>query len=262
MRQYQDQTGRTIHLPNAPKRIVSLVPSQTELLCYLGLQNALVGRTKFCIHPADVVKHIQVIGGTKTPKIESILKLNPDLVVANKEENRKEDILAIESMVPVWVSDIHTIEEALGMILQLGILTDTASIAQKLCTEIQAAKPRKKAENRSSALYLIWRNPWMAAGNDTFVHDMMHCMGLENCLQEPRYPSLSKERIESLNPDFILLSSEPYPFKEKHLKEMQVLAPKAKILLVDGEYFSWYGSRMLPAMEYLRTLQTNMGLAY
>lgn len=261
MRTFKDQTGRTVPLSGTPARIVSLVPSLTELLCDLELHHTVVGRTKFCIHPADRVRQIPEIGGTKTPRIEQIFALMPDLIVANKEENRKEDILALASRVPVWVSDISTVDDALSMIHALGIMTERESSASSLCKAIQCAMPVHVAPLPSSAVYLIWQKPLMVAGNDTFIHAMMACAGLENVVKAPRYPTFTEEQLNELAPKFVLLSSEPFPFKEKHVEALQSLMPHSKVHLVDGEYFSWYGSRILPGMHYLKALGVQLGMS-
>ena len=249
----KDQVGRTVVVPKYPKRIVSLVPSQTELLFDLGLAARVVGITKFCIHPDDWFHSKTRIGGTKQLDFEAILALNPDLIIANKEENNKEDIEWLEKNFPVWVSDVNDLDSALEMIRFIAELTRTDS--SKLTQEIQSGfsqlmpiQPQKKV------LYLIWKNPYMAVGNDTFINELMQRCGFENVLSQSRYPELTDDEIVQLNPGLILLSSEPYPFKEKHIKELQNLLPNATIKLVDGEMFSWYGSRLKLAPSYFTNL--------
>jgi ABC-type Fe3+-hydroxamate transport system substrate-binding protein len=241
-----------------PKRIVSLVPSQTELLFDLGLEEETAGITKFCVHPEAWFRSKARVGGTKTIDIEKVRALQPDLIIANKEENVKEQIETLTEIAPVWVSDIHNLDDALNMIRTVGQLTDRfekAELIAKLINhrfdELQKNLPKK--DNKT--LYLIWRKPWMSIGQDTFIHHIMSQAGLENvCKESSRYPELNDEDIIQLNPSVVLLSSEPYPFKEKHIAELQSLLPQAKIILADGELFSWYGSRLLHTPEYLRQL--------
>jgi ABC-type Fe3+-hydroxamate transport system substrate-binding protein len=241
-----------------PQRIVSLVPSQTELLFDLGLEEETVGITKFCVHPESWFRSKTRVGGTKSINIDKIKALKPDLILANKEENVKDQIEALTEIAPVWVSDIRTLEDGLEMIRTVGKLTDRfekadiiAKLIQHRFEHLQQSIPQQK----QSTLYLIWRNPWMSIGQDTFIHHIMQTAGLNNvCGDQTRYPELTDEQIIKLNPSLILLSSEPYPFKEKHIAELQSLLPQAKILLVDGELFSWYGSRLLHTPPYLEKL--------
>ncbi|MFN4121810.1 MAG: helical backbone metal receptor [Flavobacteriales bacterium] len=252
-----DQCGWEVLVVQPVQRIVSLVPSQTELLFDLGLNERVVGITKFCIHPNDWFRTKTRIGGTKNPDLEKIDTLNPDLIIANKEENRKEDIEQLAKKFPVWVSDIYTIDDALTMIHQVGRLCQTMENADRIAANIsQLFEKLIPPHKTKSAVYLIWRNPWMSVNERTFIHNIMHRCGFENLLlnHPSRYPTLSSDELASLNPELILLSSEPYPFKEKHIAEIKALCPGAKILLVDGEMFSWYGSRLLHAPAYLQQL--------
>lgn len=243
-------------LLHVPKSIVSLVPSQTELLYDLGLDEATTGITKFCIHPDAWFQSKTRVGGTKTLHIDKIKDLQPDLILANKEENIKEQIEALLAVAPVWVSDIHTLEDALDMIRTIGRLTDRYEKADMISRLIEQRFGNiKQPEEALNTLYLIWRQPWMSVGRNTFIHHVMERAGFGNsCKNHARYPELSSEEIRMLNPSLILLSSEPYPFKEKHIAELQELLPGAKIMLADGEMFSWYGSRLLHTPAYLETL--------
>jgi ABC-type Fe3+-hydroxamate transport system substrate-binding protein len=253
---YIDQLGNNIELPAAPKRIISLVPSQTELLHYLGLEAELIGITKFCIHPSTWFKTKERIGGTKQLNIEKIKSLAPDFIIANKEENTREQIEELQQFFPVWISDIKTIEDACVMIQQVANMVDKKEIAFSLINEIKrgfsAIIPSTQV---LSVAYLIWKNPWMTVGDDTFIHDVIHQIGWHNVYDmQQRYPETTIEGLQKLNPDLILLSSEPYPFSAKHINELQGHFPQTKILLVDGEMFSWYGSRLKYAANYLQQL--------
>jgi ABC-type Fe3+-hydroxamate transport system substrate-binding protein len=247
--------GNEIQLSRYPNRIVSLVPSQTELLADLGLDSEIIGITKYCIHPSHWQNQKAIVGGTKNFEIEIIDRLNPDLIIGNREENTKEGILELRKKYPVWTSEIYTLEDALQMIRGIGDLVDKREKSQQIILEIKKAFEAVKKFPPRKVLYLIWRKPWMAAGRNTFINSMLEKIGLQNCLPEDsRYPELSNDEMTSLDPEIVLLSSEPYPFKEKHIEEIQTLLPTTKIILVDGEMFSWYGSRLLKASEYLQSL--------
>ncbi len=225
-------------------RIVSLVPSLTELIADLGLAENLIGRTRFCIHPSDVMSTLPIVGGTKNPQIEGIRQLEPDLVIANKEENRKEDVDEIRTFCEVEVTDVNTIEEALMMIHDLGRLTGTSAKASEICDQIQQLLPKTPYSEIRTA-YLIWMNPLMSVGNDTYIHHIMERWGLINIYgDKTRYPELSDEDLIQSKPELLLLSSEPYPFREKHLAMFKEMLPETRTELVNGEWFSWYGSRM------------------
>jgi ABC-type Fe3+-hydroxamate transport system substrate-binding protein len=243
------------------KRIVSLVPSITELLVDLGLETAIVGVTKFCVHPKHLRKNTTIIGGTKNLRLEVIRQLEPDLIFANKEENVREQVEALAAEFKVYTSDISNFDEALSMIKTVGELTDRLPEAEALITQINQAKSRFEAVKPNNSkhyrtLYLIWQKPWMSVGGDTYISNMMQIAGFENvCRDRQRYPELSDAVIQSLAPEVILLSSEPFPFTEKHISGLQKLLPEAAILLADGEMFSWYGSRLLQAFDYFTSLR-------
>lgn len=253
-----DQIHRSVKvdLPFGSERIISTVPSQTELLFDLGLGERIVGVTNYCVHPKSEISSKQKIGGTKSLDLEKIISLKPHLIIANKEENEKEQIDKLSNYFPVWISDIKTLEDALEMIISLGKITNTELRAEFIVDKIQQKFQSISSPSQScDVLYLIWRKPWMAAGRDTFINDMLNRCGLKNvCKPDSRYPVLSNEDVINLNPSLILLSSEPYPFKERHINELNELIPNANILLVDGEMFSWYGSRLLKSPDYFNCL--------
>ena len=237
-----------------PQRIISLVPSQTELLFDLGLNREVVGITKFCVHPGHWRNEKRIIGGTKKFHFEVIDYLQPDLILGNKEENYKEGIEKLSEKYPVWVSDIVSMADAEFMIRQIGDLTGKQNIAETIINKITISFSALKSRPSRRVLYMIWRKPWMAAGFQTFIHTLLTQVGLENCVKDDRYPELSEEQIKKLNPDLIFLSSEPYPFLERHKQELLRIVPSAKIMLVDGEMFSWYGSRLIKAPAYFNSL--------
>jgi ABC-type Fe3+-hydroxamate transport system substrate-binding protein len=239
-----------------PDRIVSLVPSLTELLFDLGLGDRVEGRTRFCIHPEDKVKDVPIIGGTKNPRLEKIIDLQPDLVIANREENRREDVEELERYTKVMVTDIDTIDEALFAIHDIGWSCGVQNKAKNLIADIQKELERVPDEPPLTAAYFIWRDPWMSAGRDTYIHSVMEHWKLENVFAEKvRYPKTSLHELSLKKPELILLSSEPYPFKEKHIAEVSRHCPGSNVVLVNGEWFSWYGSRMLHAFRQLNVFR-------
>lgn len=256
--QFIDQLNTTILLDSTPKRIVSLVPSQTEFLFDIGLEEEVVGITKFCIHPPHWLKSKTIIGGTKNVNIEKVKSLQPDLIIGNKEENTKEDIEALREIAPVWMSDIFNLEDALQMMKSLGILLNKEHPTNQIVNAVQANfNSFKPSFPKLSVLYLIWRNPYIGVASDTFIDDMLKRCGFKNILSNhSRYPSL--EHISVLNPAIVLLSSEPYPFKKEHLTELTSIFPNATIKLVDGELFSWYGSRLQKSVEYFQVVRNEI----
>jgi iron complex transport system substrate-binding protein len=255
---YIDQLNSTILLDSKPKRIVSLVPSQTEFLFDIGLEDQVVGITKFCIHPSHWLKTKTIIGGTKNVDIEKVRSLKPDLIIGNKEENTKEDIEALREIAPVWMSDIFDLEDALEMMGSIGGMVGKHEDTQELVDNIKGQFDSFKPDNlKLSVLYLIWRKPYIGVANDTFIDDMLKRCGFKNILaDQTRYPVL--ENLSELNPDVVFLSSEPYPFKENHIQELHEIFPNAKIKLVDGEMFSWYGSRLSESVDYFKWFCTEI----
>lgn len=234
------------------QRIISLVPSLTELLLDLDLKNRLVGRTRFCIHPEEAVADIPIVGGTKNPRINKIREINPDFILANREENRKEDIEVLDQTQTVRLTDIGTIEDALIEIHELGNLLGVSSKSEQLVHQISEELEMRPEEAPVRTAYLIWRDPWMTIGSDTYIHDVMKHWGLMNVYGDrKRYPKITLREMKSRYPELVLLSSEPYPFKEQHIGEIEDVFPETRILLVDGEWFSWYGSRMLNSFKKL-----------
>jgi len=248
-----DQLNRPVVLKELPRRIISLVPSQTELLHDIGLEEEVVGITKFCVHPSHWLKSKTIIGGTKQHHFDKIEALKPDLIIANKEENTNENVERLAALYPTYISDVHDIPSALTMIETVGKLcnreTKALALSHSITDKLQNYLPSTDSYPYS-VLYLIWQNPLMAAGSDTFISAMLDAAGFKNVLKEKRYPILSEERIAELEPDYIFFSSEPYPFTEKHFDEYFDAFPTSEKVLVDGEMFSWYGSRLLKAVDY------------
>jgi ABC-type Fe3+-hydroxamate transport system substrate-binding protein len=267
-----DQLNRKVVLNTwPPKRIVSLVPSQTELLADLGLEEEVTGITKFCVHPQNWFRNKTRIGGTKQVNIEKVKALKPDLILANKEENVKEQIEALEKIAPVWISDVNTFEDAIHMIKSIGAITAKEKKAQLLVDQIitgfetlpffcgKENQPGLFPEIGIKTCYLIWRNPYMTIGGDTFINNMLKLCGLQNVFEnQKRYPEINLQHLAALDTQLVLLSSEPYPFKDKHTEEIKAVFPGVQILMVDGEIFSWYGSRLLYATQYFRELMNRI----
>jgi len=260
MKRITDQLNRALIFEGAPKRIVSLVPSQTELLVDLGLEESIVGVTKFCVHPVHLRKAKTIVGGTKEVHYDRIKALRPDVILCNKEENTKEMVEELEKIAPVHVSDIYTIDDTVELINQYGqlfsIQNNADEISNALVGLVGAFKTYISDRPVKKVAYFIWRKPWMVTGSNTIIHHLLSLNKFENVFAElSRYPEVAITSLVGKNkPDFIFLSSEPYPFKKKHILELKELLPDANILLVDGEYFSWYGTRLLGAFNYFKAL--------
>ena len=256
-RRFTDQMGRLISVNYPPQRIISLVPSQTELLFDLGLEKEIVGITKFCIHPRKKFKETLKIGGTKKLDIAKIYAFKPDLIIGNKEENDKAQLEGLMQDFPVWMSDIKNLPEAINMIKQVGELTARAAEALSIAKAIDKEFNLIPTKKRLRVAYFIWKDPYMLVGSQTFIDDLLQRGGFENVLSAERYVEFTTEQLKALKPECVFLSSEPYPFKEKHFNEFKNMFPNALVSIVDGEMFSWYGSRLLQSAGYLRLLGEN-----
>jgi ABC-type Fe3+-hydroxamate transport system substrate-binding protein len=263
VRTFIDQLDRKVQITFPPRRIISLVPSQTELLFHLGLDEEVVGITKFCVHPETQFRQKPRVGGTKNVHLDRVQALKPDLIIANQEENQKEQIEALSQEYPVWISDVRTLEDAMQMILQIGQITDRQDAAENLERQLKEKFDQLKQIAQLPQLkvaYFIWNDPLMVAGAGTFIHEMLGLAGYQNVFGTlARYPEVTPQQLQDANPDAILLSSEPFPFKEKHLEAFRRLCPRAKVQLVDGELFSWYGSRLLLSPDYFVNLRKELG---
>ena len=259
---FTDQLNRTIQIHEPPTRIISLVPSLTELVCDLGLKSSLVGVTKFCVHPKNIRNTATVVGGTKHVHFDKIHKLNPEIILCNKEENTQEIIQELEQMAPVHISDINTIDDCLEIISMYGEIFQINQEAESICCNIRKEQSQFESfvsnQPKHSFVYFIWKDPWMAVGNNTFIDYMLNLNGFTNHFgNQSRYPEIDLNIIYP-EVDLVLLSSEPYPFQKEHFKFLQPQFPNAKIQLVDGEMFSWYGSRLIKAFKYFKTLHRDI----
>lgn len=254
-----DQLKRTLQLKETPKRIVSLVPSQTELLVDLGLESLIFGVTKFCVHPNYLIKTKTVVGGTKQLHIDRVKALDPDIILCNKEENTKAMISELEAIAPVHVSNIYNLEDSYELISMYGELFQVEerafTIVSTIKKECERFQNKIKPYPRRKVAYFIWKDPWMVAASNTFIDSVLSEAGFENIFRnEKRYPEISLDDSKLKATDALFLSSEPFPFKDSHVSELRTRFPKKEIKVVDGELFSWYGSRLQYAFEYFETL--------
>lgn len=261
-----DQTGHEVVLQRKPERIVSLVPSKSEYLWELGLQKELVGITKFCIHPPELFERVTRVGGTKNVRLDAIERLAPDLIIANKEENTQSDIMYLRERFPVYTSDIIELDDAYRMLLDIGQLTGQMKKADHITnTARKNLATIKGAANGKKVAYLIWQDPYMAAGGHTFINTLLQHSGFINVFsQTARYPAIHLSDIAEAQPEYLFLSTEPFPFTDKHVRAMetewqhQFPDHPITIKIADGEAFSWYGSRLTQFHEYLQEFILNL----
>jgi ABC-type Fe3+-hydroxamate transport system substrate-binding protein len=256
---HKDQLNRNLQFNKTPKRIVSLVPSQTELLVDLGLEASIVGVTKFCVHPKHLRMSKKVVGGTKQINIDKIKALRPDIILCNKEENSKAIIESLEEIAPIHISAVYNLKDCFELIKMYGEIFKVESKASAIITNIksqrEAFQNNTKTFPRLKVAYFIWKNPWMVAASDTFIDVMINEAGFQNvCKDEERYPEIDLNNSKLKETDVIFLSSEPFPFKEAHILEFKSQFPNKTIKIVDGELFSWYGSRLQKSYGYFKTL--------
>ncbi len=254
---FKDQLNRSIRI-NSTNRIICLVPSITELLIDLGLEDKVVGITKFCIHPNHLRLTKTIIGGTKSVNLNKIKQLKPDLIIANKEENTQKDIEEVSKHYPTWISDVYNVTDAIDMIQSISKITNTQKKGLLIIKNIKHSIAQLSINKDKNVIYLIWYNPIMAAGSNNYINSILKLEGYTNLLNTnkfSRYPEITMDKIKTLNPDILLLSSEPFPFKEKHLELFKKELPKTDIKLVNGEWYSWYGSRMIKAIQSLSNFQ-------
>ena len=264
MRVFYDQLDRKVEIPTPPKRIVSLVPSQTELLTDLGLEDSLVGITKFCVHPEDLRQRKNVVGGTKQVHIGKIRKMAPNIILCNKEENTLEMVTELEKIAPVHVSDVKSIDDSLELIREYGEIFMVREKASELTGRIMDLRADfnefMKDKPVEKVAYFIWKNPWMAVGKETFIDHLLSLNNFQNVYhaKKSRYPEVNLDKLDATIVDKVFLSTEPFPFKEDDKKWFKNAVRKDCIHIVDGEYFSWYGSRLIEAFDYFKKLHGNL----
>jgi len=236
-----------------PRRIVSLVPSLTELVWHLGAGDQLVGRTRFCTEPAGAIASVEIVGGTKNPRVDRIVALAPDLVIANKEENRREDVQALRAAgIDVLLTDPNSVAEALAMVSKLGALLGFETAAAELVSATTAEFAERFPPKRPRVFVAVWKDPDMGLGSASYGNDLIERCGAVNVLAgRPRYPGLAPGELADLRPDLILLPDEPYPFKPGDTDAYSAIAPA---IVVDGKLLWWYGPRMPAAIRELRAI--------
>jgi len=265
---YKDQLGRTLELSKTPTRIISIVPSITELLFDLGVEDTIVGITSYCVHPFHFLTTKKSIGGTKKVNIERVKELAPDLIICNKEENTPEMVAALSEIAPVYVSEVNTISDSLELIQQLGNIlscrTEAKNLVSKINFKLDDFKLFMKDMPTRKAAYFIWAEPWMVAANNTFINEVLKLNKFDNIYQNlERYPTIPLEKIRfSGDPRVVLLPSEPFKFTDDHAFEIATYANRSMTVFADGEYFSWYGSRLLKAFDYFKQLQKKIDSSF
>ncbi|WP_391118230.1 ABC transporter substrate-binding protein [Psychrobacillus sp. L3] len=254
-----DHLGRQVNISAPPKRIISICPAITETLFALGLENEIVGRTKYCIFPKGIVENVPIVGGTKEVNVDKIRVLQPDLILAEKEENTEDIVRLLEKIAPVFVLEVQSIQNAYRFIQTLGELANKEQAADILITSCKSSFDSLLNKQNRKAAYVIWRKPYMVVGGTTYINDVLLTLGFHNPFEneDSRYPAVTKEELATANLDVLLLASEPFPFQEKHVAEFQVFLPDTKIVLVDGEMF-WYGAKMVTSGPYLENLIENI----
>ncbi|MCY2688479.1 ABC transporter substrate-binding protein [Salinimicrobium sp. TH3] len=261
MKVFHDQLNRKLELKDLPRRIVSLVPSQTELLVDMGLRKKIVGVTKFCVHPEDLRKEKKVVGGTKQVHYDRIKALAPDVILCNKEENTEEMVTELEKIAPVHVSNVMTIDDSLELIRQYGKMFREYGKALEIAEKITFLRDEFQEEMNSvpqrKVAYFIWKNPWMVAGKDTFIDHLLELNRFKNAFsgEDSRYPEIVMHQLEQRKVELVLLSTEPFPFRSRDRDTFKEDVKMDRVHIVDGEYFSWYGSRLISAFAYFRKLQ-------
>ncbi len=249
-----DGLGRSVVLEVPPRRIVSLVPSTTETLSALGLAERVVGRTRFCVHPRPWVDTVPEVGGTKAVRYDDLAALEPDLIVANQEENKPEMWPRLEAVAPLWVAYPRNVDEALADLRGMGSVLGCRDRAEAQVSLIESARGAAHDATAGRAFryaYLIWKHPWMTINADTFIDAMLGEVGGRNVFgeREPRYPEITLEELVGADPEVVFLSSEPFAFEPGHAAELGPLASRART--IDGEMASWHGVRMGAALAYL-----------
>lgn len=259
------KNGEEVSLPKTINysRIVSLVPSQTETLYDLGLEENIVGLTKFCEFPIHLKKCKTIVGGTKQVHLDKIKVLQPSIIICNLEENTKEMVLELSHIAPVLVTEVNTFSDSLAVIFLFGTLFSKEEEANKWIQEIESAKEdflnHIALKPKHKVAYFIWANPYMVAANNTFINEMLCLTGFVNAFDsKTRYPEIDILELKNTNLDFILLSSEPFPFKHKHVEELRTFVPNVKSILVDGAFFSWHGTRLKLAFNYFKKLHSQI----
>lgn len=266
MSTYTDGLYRELEVKSTPKRIVSLVPSITETLFTFGADDSVVAVTNFCVEPPQALEAKTAVGGTKTLDVEAIKGLSPDLIIANAEENREEDIRQlVRASLPVFVTFPRTVSAAINMMRQLAEITDTVGKAAPILQEAEETltdiKTASRTRHRPRVFCPIWRRPWMTIGSDTYMHDFITVCGGRNIFADrhDRYPRVELDEVARRLPEVILLPDEPYHFMPKHKEEFATRAyvpavRDERIHVVDGKILCWYGPRIADGLRFVNGL--------
>lgn len=257
---FRDQVGRAVSLKPPARRIVSLVPSQTELLFDLGVGDRVVGVTRYCVEPARARERAETVGGTKRVHLDRVRALEPDLVLANREENTPEIVETLEAEAPVWVSDVRTLGDALAMIRSVGELVGRESEARELAERAGSVVRETESDRHWRVAYPVWTDPWHVAAGDTFIDHMLARAGLLNVFGDlSRYPHVDGELLSERRTEVLLLPDEPFPFDASHVRELSERYPTVRVVALDGKIFSWYGSRLLRFRDDVLRLRRRIG---
>ena len=259
----RDASGAPVALPAPPRRIVSLVPSITELLFALGRGDAVIGCTIFCTEPRDGLRGVARIGGEKDPDLDAMRALRPDLVIANVEENKREHVEALRAWgIAVYVTYPRTVVEGIALVRDLGQVIGAglrgAELADALAGALAAQRARRRGRPAVRVFCPIWRRPWMSIGGDTYIHDMLAECGADNIFgdRSERYPEVTLAEVAAARPGAVLLPDEPYRFRRAHAADFEghpgiPTMASGRVHLVDGKLLSWYGTRIADALATL-----------
>ena len=239
-------------MTDSARRVVSLVPSLTETVCDLGVACRLVGITRYCAEPEELLRFVPRVGGTKNPDLEKIVSLQPDLLLANGEENREEDIAWLKCRVPVYETMPKTVPEAAAVVREVGrrlaVDHETEAVLLEIEAELTRAEIACLERDPIRVFYPIWKQPWIGVNQDTYIHDVLVRTGAVNVCasRESRYPVVAEKDLGTLKPDLVLLPSEPFAFTQEHrtrLLEERCFGAQVPVVMVDGKNFCWHGSR-------------------
>jgi len=256
--QFNDDLERRIYLDKAPRKIISLCPSLSETLYDLGLAECIAGRTDYCVHPQELADRVPSVGGPKSVSIDAVKKIGPDLILIVKEENDKKNIEKLTALgYKCFIFDINSVSDALKMLVKLGKIFGLEKKASKIHDNVvKGLDSIKGIGNGASFLYMVWNSPYMACATDNYINSLLNHAGLSNCLSDrlKRYVIMPLNSLKSLSPELVLLPSEPYRYTFADRAKFEKIFPAARVELVDGEMFCWYGSRMAKASEYIKKL--------
>lgn len=263
-----DDLGNELTFEKTPKRIISLVPSLTETLYDLNLEENILGITKSCTHPVHFKHTKTIIGDVKDVEIEKIKDLQPHIVFCNKGENSLETIKKLQEFTQVYVTVVKTIDDSIRLVEKLGLIlnrrVDAKLINHKINLKLEDFTQFIKEYDVKKAGYFIGYNPWVAAGDNTFINALLALNKFENIYtnKEDMYPIIEAKKIRlEGDPDFVFFPSHPFAFNDKHIFEMGRFTHHASAVYVDGQMFSWFGSRLIKSFDYFKSLRERITLS-